>query len=155
MAITTFKLPGHGISLGLKYPLVLTCLLGLLYIPQDYFDSNPGATIDQDPGWEDLDEKWLRPKIPRSEIRVLLEEKRDRVAKEQEEVKQGKARRKRGAPKSTDASPVTSPIQVPDQKTLKKTPKQQLLQFPKSRRTGSWGFKIDLFVFNRGMFKSK
>ena len=113
--------------------------------------SRPGGSIDEDPGWGDLEENWLRPKIPRSEIRVLLEEKRNRLAKEEELKKAEKATRKRGAPnpKSTKEDPVenkkSSPLASPKataKKKCKKSPKQQLLQFPKSGRTGSWVHKF-------------
>jgi len=117
--------------------------LGLLYnlIPQEYLSAHPGEKLDEDPGWADLEEKWLRPKIPRPVISELLAEKRTRLAKEEEEVKKTKATRKRESPKSKPvASPSTS--KEPAQKTRKKTPKQQLLQFPKSSRTGLWGFTV-------------
>ena len=41
------------------------------------------GSIDEDPGWSDVD-KWVRPKVPRDEIRKLLREKHERVAQEQE-----------------------------------------------------------------------
>ena len=124
--------------------------VGFAFIPQEYLKDHPGS-IDEDPGWPDLEEKWLKPKVPRCEIRVLLEEKRTRLAKEEELRKAEKVSRKRGhaAPKATQdtvanmksnaTSPLASPkTKVKEEKKHKKTPKQQLLSFPKSGRTGSW-----------------
>lgn len=140
-------LPGKNvISPGRNTPLLFMFVgFTLQLIPQEYLASRPGQSIDEDPGWADLEEKWLRPKIPRDQIRALLEEKRVRLAKE-EELKKAEKARKRGAPKSTkDAVAKTSspkakasPIKVNAEKKSKKTPEQQLLQFPKSGRTGAW-----------------